>query len=388
MKLDELFAAAVRSGAHIGGVAITATSGDVVYEAGFGTKVHGGEPVTADTPFRIASMTKAMTSVGLLQLVEQGRIGLDDEVASVIPEFGDLSVLAGLDGDEPRLRPPTSHATVRQLLNHTAGFGYSFLNEKLARYHAVTGVPDALSFSRAMFETPLVNDPGVAWEYGISTDWAGHVVEAISGSRLEEYLSDHLWRPLGMTNTTFEPREDVRSQLMPVHSRLADGSLAPNGIELPVPPEVCSGGAGAYSTARDYARFMRALLRGGELDGSRILGEETVELMFTPSLGDLEVPAIIRSVNAVVCNDIPAPPVPTSWGLGLHVVLEDLPDMRRAGTGDWCGLPNCYFWIDRASGICAAVLTQVLPFFDQRIVETALKFEAAVYAALGSSAAQ
>jgi len=379
-SIDDFLAGAVASGAHVGGAAIAATADGVIHEGGFGTAVAGGEPVAADTPFRIASMTKALTTVAVLQLVEQARVGLDDEVGAIVPRFGDLQVLDGFDGDEPRLRPPASAATVRQLLNHTAGLGYSFLNEELAKYHAITGAPSALTFAAGMLELPLVNDPGTAWEYGTNTDWAGRIVEVVSGQRLEDYMREHVWAPLGMTQTTFEPAADVRARLMPMHSRVDDGSLVPNGMELPCPPEICSGGGGLYSTAGDYARFMRAILRGGELDGARVVREETVDLMFTPSLGDLQLPQVIHSTDPLLTNDIPAPPVPETWSLGLHLVLADLPGMRRAGTGDWAGLTNCYYWIDRASGVCGTILTQVFPFFDQRIVETALGFEAAVYA--------
>ena len=385
-SIDEFLAGAVATGAHVGGAAVAATSDGVIYESGFGAKLGGGEPVAADTPFRIASMTKALTTAAVLQLVERRRVGLDDEVAAIAPAFGELRVLDGFDGDEPRLRPPASAATVRQLLNHTAGLGYGFLNEKLAKYHAVTGAPIALTFDPGMLKLPLVNDPGTAWEYGTNTDWAGRVVEIVSGQRLEDYLREHLWAPLGMMHTTFEPAPDVRARLMPLHSRADDGSLVPNGIELPCPPQMCSGGGGLYSTAGDYCRFMQAMLRGGELNGARILREQTVEQMFTPSLGKLKLPQVIHSTDRRLCNDIPAPPLPETWGLGFHLLLADLPGMRRAGTGDWAGLTNCYYWIDRAAGVCGAVLTQVFPFFDQRIVETALGFEAAVYAEAGAAA--
>jgi CubicO group peptidase (beta-lactamase class C family) len=385
-SIDELFANAVAAGAHIGGVAIAATADGVIHEAGFGTMTAGGEPVPADTPFRIASMTKALTTTAGLQLVEQGRVDLDAEVASIVPAFGELQVLDGFDGDEPRLRAPASRATVRQLLNHTAGCGYSFLNEKLLRYHEVTGVPNALAFSRSLLELPLVNDPGTQWEYGINTDWAGQVVEAVAGQPLDEYLAEHVFGPLGMEATTFRIDDDAAGRLMPLHSRMEDGSLVPNGVETPRDPEIASGGGGSYSTAADYCRFMRMLLHGGELDGARILEPQTAELMFTPALGDLKLPDVIRSTEPLLTNDIPAPPVPETWGLGLHVVLADLPGMRHAGTGDWAGLTNCYFWIDRTAGVCGAVFTQVLPFFDQGIVETALGFEAGVYTAVGAPA--
>jgi CubicO group peptidase (beta-lactamase class C family) len=379
-NFDELFSGAVASGAHVGGAAIAATADGVIHEGGFGTKVAGGEPVPADQLFRIASMTKAMTTAGVLQLAERGALSLDDEIATVIPEAADLQVLDGFDGDTPILRAPASAPTIRQLLNHTAGFGFAFLNDKLAKYHDVTNTPSVLLFTRSMFDLPLVNDPGTTWEYGTSVDWAGRVIERVTGQSLGAFLTESLWGPLGMTHTTFEPDEVTQKGLMPMHSRLPDGSLVPNGIELPNPPEVPSGGGGSYSTVGDYARFMRALLRGGELDGTRVLSEASVDLMFTDSLGDIPLPAGITSSDPTLTNDVEFPPVPQGFSLGLHLFNVDLPGLRKAGSGDWSGLTNCYYWIDRASGVCGAVLTQVLPYFDEGIVGTALGFEAAVYA--------
>jgi CubicO group peptidase (beta-lactamase class C family) len=377
-----VFSEAVASGAHVGGAAIAATAEKVIYESGFGTRVAGGDPVPADQLFRIASMTKAMVTAGVLQLAERGQLNLDDPIAAVIPAAADLQVLDGFDGDTPLLRAPASAPTIRQLLNHTAGFGYAFLNDKLARYHEVTGAPSVLLFSASMFDLPLVNDPGTVWEYGISVDWAGHVIERVTGQTLGDYLTENLWLPLGMTHTTFEPDADAQAGLMPMHSRLPDGGLIPNGVELPIPPEVHSGGGGSYSTVGDYGRFMRALLRGGELDGTRVLSEASVDLMFAPSLGDISLPAGITSSDPALTNDVEFPPLAQDFSLGLHLFQEDVPGLRRAGSGDWSGLTNCYYWIDRSSGVCGAVLTQVLPYFDEGIVGTALGFEAAVYETL------
>lgn len=378
-KIDALFGSAVEQGSYVGGAAIAANADGVLYESGFGT-------ATADTLFRIASMTKAMTTAAVLHLVDAGKVSLDAEVREYIPAYGELQVLDGFDGDTPILRAPKTQSTVRQLLNHTSGHGYAFLNEKLVKYHEVTGTPSVLAFHRSMLTLPLVNDPGTTWEYGISTDWAGQVVEAVSGQTLGEYLGEHVWGPLGMTSTTFDA-SGSEDRLIPMQSRMPDGTLQPNGIELPTPPEIHSGGGGSYSTVGDYGRFMRMLLGGGELDGTRILSAESVELMFTPSLGDIALPDVIKSSDPLLCNDVPSAPLPQDWGLGLHLMLADLPGMRHAGTGDWAGLTNCYFWVDRAAGLCGAVLTQALPFFDEKIVMGALAFEGTVYAEVGASAA-
>ncbi|WP_320669151.1 serine hydrolase domain-containing protein [Patulibacter defluvii] len=385
--VDALLREAVAGGAHVGGVAIAADAEGVLYESPFGTLAADGPAVEASTPFRIASMTKALTSTGALQLVERGALDLDAPVASIVPAFGELRVLEGFDGDTPRLRPPASAATVRQLLNHTAGFGYSFLNEKLARYHELTGTPEALAFDPSLLTVPLVNDPGTVWEYGTSTDWVGRVIEEVSGQRLDAFLAESLFGPLGMTATTFVVDEATAARLPPLHSRMPDGTLQPNGLDVPRDPGLISGGGGAYSTAGDYARFMRALLRGGELDGVRVLEPATAELLFTPSLDGIATPEAIRSANPLLSNDVAFLPLPQDWGLGLHLLLVDVPGMRRAGTGDWAGLTNCYYWIDRASGVCGAVLAQAFPFFDQGIVGTALGFEGAVYAQVGERAA-
>ena len=347
--------------------------------------IDNDDPVTTSTMFRLMSMTKALTSVGALQLIEQGELGLEQEVASVRPEFAEIKVLDGFDGDRPRLREPKRQATIKHLLTHTAGHGYAFGNAELLRYHEATGVPNELSGLRASLGKPLIADPGTVWNYGINTDWLGQVIEAVSGQDLAAYLEEHVFRPLGMSDTTFAPTDEQSSRMMQLHARTPDGGLAL--MEWPVPePEFWPGGHGASGTAGDYARFMTALMRGGELDGARILSPETVDLMFTDQLGGIPVPTEIKSAMPELSNDVISPPFSQGFGLGLHVFTEDLPGMRRAGSGDWSGLCNCYYWIDRTSGVAGAFLTQVLPYFDARILETALGIEQAVYAELLSPA--
>jgi methyl acetate hydrolase len=385
--IDQLLQDAVRDRALPGVVAVAGDREGQLYEGAFGClSVDGGEPVRADTMFRLASMTKAITSVAALQLIERGELELEQPVAEVVDAFGELEVLDGYDGDRPRLRKPARAATVVQLLTHTSGLSYWFSNPDLLRYHELTGVPHPLSCRRAMFAAPLVDDPGARWEYGMSADWLGRVIEEVSGSDLAGYCDEHLFAPLGMTDTTFYPTEAQEDRMMAPHARTPDGGLALSTVELPTEPEFASGGGGAVGTAGDYLRFMRALLRGGELDGERVLRAETVELAFSDHLGALELPGLMRSAVPELTNDVPALPIAQGFGLGFHLVLEDLPGMRRAGTGDWAGLLNCYYWIDRAAGVAGALLTQVLPFFDARIIERAAGFEATLYAALGAPA--
>ncbi len=380
--VEQILEDAVGRQALPGAVFIVTDADGRTSEAVAGTlRPDGGEPVTTATMFRLMSMTKALVSVAALQLLEQGRLSLNQSVASVLPEFGELKVLVGFEGDDPILREPASQATMQQLLTHTAGHGYPFSNANLLRYHEVTGTPDLRSGRRAGLHMPLIADPGTAWNYGINTDWLGQVIERVSGQDLASYLEEHVFAPLGMADTTFSLHEEQRSRLMAIHARTTDGGLTVVDMDFPVAqPEFWPGGHGAHGTASDYARFMAALLAGGELDGHRILQPETVELMFADQLGPIRLPDGIKSTMPELSNDVPALPFAQGFALGLHVFKEDLPGMRRAGSGDWSGLCNRYYWIDRTSGIAGALLTQVLPFYDAGVLEAALLAEQAVYA--------
>ncbi len=376
-RIDDLLNAVTADGS-LHGIAATVVSRDgVLYEGAAGD-------AGPDTMFRNASMTKAVATTAALQLVEEGRLDLDATVASIVPEFGELQVLDGFDGGEPVLRAPRTQATVRQLMNHTSGCGYHFLNEKLFTYCTDYGFPDVLSGKKQSISAPLVHDPGTVWEYGVSTDWVGQVVEAVSGQTLGDYLAENVYGPLGMTDSTFAPSDEQRQRLLPVLSRAADGSLVPTEIDLDAEPEWDSGGHGSYGTIADYGRFVRAWVNGGELDGRRILKEETVELALRDHLDGAPLPQKLASTVPELANPVELLPVPQGWGLGFHVYLIDLPGMRSAGSGDWSGLFNTFYWIDRTAGIGALIATQLLPFFDNKMVETILRFEAAVYAELGA----
>jgi methyl acetate hydrolase len=381
--IDALLDGAVRDGALPGVTVIVSGRDGVLYEGSAG-RLHAGDPdspeVGADTMFRMASMTKAMASVAALQLVEEGLLALDTPVQDVLEEFGELQVLEGFDGDVPRLRPPSRPPTIQDLLTHTAGLSYFFSNAKLLQWHGVTGAPHVLTGLKAALMTPLVHDPGTMWEYGINTDWLGEVVGKLRGSTLDEVLRERVFEPLGMVDATFRPTAEQRTRLMHIHSRQADGSLGDIELDLPPEPEFAAGGHGSYATARDHSRFLRALLRGGELDGARILKPETVDLMFTDHIEGIAQPDGIVSAVPELSNDVPALPIKTGWGLGLNVRHEDVPGMRLAGSGDWAGLFNCYYWIDRTSGISAALVTQVLPFFDDQVVPVLVNLELALYA--------
>ncbi|MDM0105522.1 serine hydrolase domain-containing protein [Variovorax sp. J22R24] len=341
---------------------------------------HAAGEASERTLFRNASMTKAVATTAALQLVEQGRLSLDATVESVLPEFGELSVLDGFDGDTPRLRPPASKATVRQLMTHSAGLGYFFLNEKLLRYHALTGEPNPLSGLKRSLSVPMVNDPGTAWEYGVNTDWLGLVVEKLSGQSLGSYLRQFVYAPLGMVDSTFAPSAEQRERLLRVMQRQGDGKLAPSALDLPPTSEWDAAGHGSYGTVQDYGRFVQAWLN----DGAGILQPATVQMALQDHLSPIQLPALLKSTMPELSNDVPSLPVPQSWGLGFHLTQADLPGMRSKGTGDWAGVFNSYYWIDRSKGIGGVLMTQVLPFFDMPVVETLIGFEMAVYQQVGA----
>lgn len=381
--IDALLDGAVRDGALPGVAVVVSSPDEVIYEGAAG-HLHAGDAgspaVGADTMFRMASMTKAMASVAVLQLIEDGLLTLDTPVQDVLPQFAELQVLDGFDGETPILRAPARPPVIRDMLTHTSGLGYFFTNEKLLQWHGVTGAPHVLTGLKAGLMTPLVHDPGTVWEYGISVDWLGQIVGELRGSTLEDVLQERVFDPLGMVDATFSPTDEQRARMMRVHARQPDGSLGDSPVDLPPEDEFKAGGHGSYATARDHGRFLRALLRGGELDGARILRPETVELMFTNHIEGVVLPDGIKAAVPELSNDVPGLPIKQGWGLGLHLHLEDLPGMRAAGSGDWAGLFNSYYWIDRRSGISAAIITQVLPFFDTGVIPIVVQLELALYA--------
>ncbi len=379
--VDDVLQAAVARGAVPNAVVLAADRDGPILESAAGPRVAGGdEPVGADTHFRIMSMTKMVATVAALQQVEQGTLRLDAPVEEYCPEFGDLQVLDGFDGDVPRLRPPATKATVHQLLTHTTGLGYWFFSAELQRWEAATDTPNVLSGSNAIFGAPLLADPGTRFVYGINTDWVGKVVEAASGRGFDVAVKEGITGPLGMDDTSFAPTDGQRANCVPVHVRGEDGAWAATEVDLHPEPEYYAGGHGLYATPRDYLRFQRALLRNGELEGTRILRSETVDAAFTNQIGDLDFPATIRTADPGSTEDFSAGPG-HKWGYGLLLNTEDVPGRRRAGSGAWAGLCNTHFWVDRGSGITAAVYTQTLPFVAPEVYQVYVDVETALYGA-------
>jgi methyl acetate hydrolase len=382
-RIDAVLERAVAAGQVPHVAAIAADRDGVVYEGGAGVRVAGGsDPVTTSTQFRIMSMTKMVATVAALQQVEQGGLDLDAPVDTYLPQFADVQVLTGFDGDTPQLRAPASRATVKQLITHTAGFGYWFWEPDLGRYEQLTGLPNVVPGSAEAFKAPMLADPGTRFVYGINTDWLGRVVEAVAGTTLDVVVKDGITGPLGMADTMFRLDKQRYDNCVTVHVKGEDGAWVSAGEILNQEPDWWAGGHGLYSTPRDYVRFERALLRGGELDGERILTAATVDAAFTNQIGELDFPAEIRTADPPISDSLTFGPG-WKWGYGLLLNTADVPGGRRAGTGAWAGLFNTHFFIDRTTGICASIYTNSLPFASRdEAWKTYADFEAALYASL------
>ena len=379
--IDQVLQAAVDSGGVPCVVAMAADENGLVYEGAAGTRTpDSGEAVTPDTMLRIASMTKMVATVAALQQVERGALDLDAPVDTYCPQFADVPVLDGFDGETPRLRPPATRATVHHLVTHTTGLGYWFINADIARWEQVTGNPNVMSGSRAIFDAPMVADPGTRFEYGINIDWLGLVVEAVTGQSLDKYITENITGPLGMANTTWLMTPEQRADSIPVHVRGEDGAWVATDIDWAQEPEYWAGGHGLYSTPRDYLRFQRMLLGEGELGGERLLRKQTVKDAFRNQIGRLDFPPEIRTADPPVTCDINLGPN-LKWGLGLLLNQERTPGMRVPGSGAWAGLFNTHFWVDPASGLTASIFTQLLPFADPPAFQLLIDYELALYAA-------
>jgi methyl acetate hydrolase len=375
---------ALDAGELVGAVAVATDHKGPIYEREFGWRdLATRAPMTRDTVFMLASMTKTVTSVAAMQLVERGKVALDQPVAEFVPELVDLQVLAGFDlNGGPRLRPAKRPVTLRHLLTHTSGFGHEVWSEDIARYQAATGTPTHGTQTNASLRLPLLFDPGERWEYGIGLEWVGKAIEAVSGMTLGAYIRENVTGPLGMRDTEFGIAPEHRGRIASVYQRDQDGQLTL--IEMSSKPgEYEAGGGGLYGTAGDFLTFLRMLVNDGEHEGRRIVEPETVSLMGQNHSGSIAV-TTMRSREPLMSNDFELfPDMSKRWGLGAMITPAAGSDGRSAGSQSWGGIANCYFWLDPAKGIAGVFLTQVLPFGDKRILDLSAAFERDVYRTQG-----
>lgn len=383
-RADLVLGGAVAAGRVPGVVAMAADREGVIYEGAFGERTAGGGvAMTTDTVVWIASMTKAITSVAAVQCVERGLLDLDAPAAKVVPAIAEIQVLQGFDDKgAPRLRAPKRPITLRHLLSHSSGCSYEIWNPDMAKVQAAFGIPGIIECRNKALSLPLVADPGERWEYGMGIDWAGKMVEAVSGRKLGAFLKENLFDPLGMTSTAFRISPEMRSRLAGTHLRGEDGRCAPFPFELSQEPEFEMGGGGLYGTMGDYLKFVRMVLNHGQLGGERVLRPDSVaNHLMVNQMGDCRV-SLLKSAMPLTNDAEFFPGVKKSWSLAFQINLEPVFTGRPAGGLMWAGLANSFYWIDPTNGVGGVYATQIFPFADRESVPLYYAFESAVYDSL------
>lgn len=391
-RIDTFMNQAVEEGVMVGGLGVIARNGNIVYSSTWGQRDREQQlPMTDDTLFRIYSMTKPITGVALMMLFEEGKFLLNEPVAKYIPELANLTVAVSTadgqvqgqsngtqsstigvgDADKVGMtRAPTRQPTIRDLMRHTAGFTYGvFGNTEVDQQYRAAGLlrdhPDLQDFVAKLGKIPLQYDPGTRWHYSVSVDVQGRLVEVLSGMKFSEFLEQRLFAPLGMTDTSFTVPVEKQPRLAQLYApKGTPGSvnawLTPNASnELEVANDYAnqgfmpgatfeSGGGGLVGSTSDYLRFAQMMLNGGELDGVRILGSKTVELMSRNHLGD--IPMGFGGAGA-------------GFGLDFGVLLDPgvAGEPGSEGEYNWGGAAGTKFWIDPKEGVIGLFMVQSLP---------------------------
>ncbi len=383
-RLTPLFEASVAAGEVPGVVALVTDAHADRWVGAFGERRQGGGvPMTADTIGWIASMTKPLTTAAVLQLVERGRLDLDAPASRWLPAIGAVPVLEGFDASgAPMLRRPRREVTLRHLLTHTGGFGYEFWSEALQRHQALRAA-DAGGAEHRFFSFPMLFDPGTRWNYGVGIDWAGRVVEAVSGLRLGEWFARHLTGPLDMRDTRFGVAPQSLGRTASMHQRVGSGRFEASTTAPPAAPPWDIGGGGLFGTLPDYGCFIRMILNEGRHGRAAVLGRSSVEHMRTNQIGELRSGRLCSVMPQASGDAEFLPGVAKGWTFGFQINLEPAPTGRPAGGLAWAGLSNCYFWIDPVNRIGGALMAQILPFADAKVLALFETFERAVYACSG-----
>ncbi|KIW84619.1 hypothetical protein Z517_00007 [Fonsecaea pedrosoi CBS 271.37] len=375
----------------VGAVAIAAdASGNTIYHGakGFTSVIpETARPMTEDTTFWIASCTKLLTTISVMQCVEQGKLSLDNDVSTILDEWTSPDILTGWKPDtgEPELKKATKKITLRQLLTHSSGMGYDFLSPELIKWRQWRGESSRPGDGdiRKGYVMPLLYEPGDGWSYSCGIDWAGKMVERVNGGmKLGQYMKKNIWDPLGMASTSFRPEENelVRSRLCATTARTAEGDLVPADPYPHHNPKDDLGGGGLYSSAPDYIKVLISLLKNDGL----LLKPETVKVMFSPQLSN------DAYLNATMATPGAGPMFrggvdSSAWNFGLGGILnmEDVAGVCKKGTMTWGGLPNLFWWIDPAAGNCGIYASQLLPPGDPETMNLAVAFRKDIFARHG-----
>jgi methyl acetate hydrolase len=374
--LTQQMNAAVARGDTPGVVEIVVNREGVLYEGAAGKfDIAKNVPMPANAIFVIASMTKPVTSVAIMMLLEEGKVRLDDPVSAYLSGFVDLQVITKFNEKDAtyETRPAKRAMTIRHLLAHTSGIGYAFTNPIEYRMTQAT--------KKGEWELPLLSDPGDQWNYSASTRVLGMVVEKVTGVGLEAWYQEHIFKPLGMVDTSFAVAADKQSRVPTNHSRFTGTMVEAARTPIPsTPTPPFRGDGGLYSTAQDYALFVRMLLNGGTLNGKKILSESSVRMMGENQIGSIFVE---RQPDADKQRTRPFPlgAGKDKFGLGFQIASNDpaMAKFRSPGSMSWAGIFNTEFWIDPVKHIGAVQMMQVLPFYDDGAIRTLRDFEEIVY---------
>ncbi|MET7290551.1 serine hydrolase domain-containing protein [Streptomyces griseoloalbus] len=368
-RLDRHFARLVDEGRLPGFLVAVARGGRVAHLTAYGARdVAAGLPVESDTLWRIYSMTKPVTSVGALMLMEEGRLSLDDPVGRHLPAFAEPRVYESGSGDQVRTRPASGPLLVRHLMTHTAGLTFAFYHaHPVDALYRAAGLESSVLPGSDLARTtevyaglPLQFDPGTQWNYSVASNVLGRVIEVVSGQPLDAYLTERIFRPLGMTDAGFEVSGEQAARLAELYGEPDDGGIQPiPGLPLRGRPRFLSGSGGMVASAHDMHRFMELLRRRGELDGTRLLAPETVDLM---TRNHLPGGADLRAFGSRPAHDEPGNEG-VGFGLGVSVVIDPSRTQAPSGLGSygWSGVATTTFWVDPGRDLTVQFYTQVRP---------------------------
>ncbi|KAH6622344.1 beta-lactamase/transpeptidase-like protein [Boeremia exigua] len=381
---------------EIPGCVLFATNrdGSFLYSKSFGQtsmKPENAKPLRTDTVMWIASCTKLMTSICALQLVERGKLTLDDPVYDHVPELRDFKILKTFDNEgKPVEVQHITPITLRSLLTHTSGLTYDGLHPKLLAWLAYHGrEPTTGAKLLQRFDAPLTFEPGTSWMYGSGIDYAGLLIERVTGLTLEEYMRQNLWEPLGIKDMTFclKSRPDMKERMADMSVRdEKSGKLRHTNARMSYQDadgeevQDCMGGQGVFTTAEEYSKLLRAVLTTDT--DETLMKKETLRTFFTPQLKEGSSMAMNAVLQDDTVNNAMGGTLKDSkkdWGLGGLLLLEDQPDGKAKGTMIWGGLPNLIWWIDPKTGLCGLYAGQVLPTGDAKCAALNRRFEAAMY---------
>ena len=372
-----------RAGGVPGVVAMATDRTANFYEGSAGKRALGNDQaMTLDSVMAIFSTTKALTGTCIMQLVEEGKIRLDDAASKYVPEIAELQVLDGFDAaGQPRTRPAKREITVNDLMLHISGLCYEFFSDDDLKYRTAKGIPTVVSSSFASIRTVLLHEPGERWTYGPNIDWLGRIVEQQRGKRLGEVMAERVFGPLGMKDIGFMMSDSMKARLAVLHDRAQDGKLTPlPDLILPQPPEMDMGGHGLYASVGEYMKFIRMFLNDGAGPNGRVLKAETVEQMSKNGLpGNLTSGGWKTSIPSLSNDGEFDPGITKTWAYTFQRNEEPAATGRPAGSLSWAGLGNLFYWIDRKNGIGGFWGSQILPFQDVASYPGYVDFEAAVY---------